>query len=236
MADPTGPDAESAEQVSADQHLKDEILVSMLGNVVFDGWTERSLRDGATMAGHDAAAALHAFPAGIPDVIVHFGGWTDRRMTAALEAMGEGFAGLPVRDRVARALHARFAALEPHKEAVRRLLVVLALPQNVALGTRQLYRAADAVWHAAGDDSTDFSFYTRRASMAGVLSAATFYWLADRSEDHAGTRAFIDRQIQKALSVGRTAGWAGSIAGGLTEAPWRLAATLRDWTVGRRAG
>ena len=46
-----------------------------------------------------------------------------------------------------------------------------------------------------GDASTDFSFYTKRASLAGIDAAATLFWLDDRSPDFADTEAFIDRRL-----------------------------------------
>lgn len=46
--------------------LRDEILVASLPNVVFDGWSLQSLRDGTQTAGHEPSALLRAFPAASP--------------------------------------------------------------------------------------------------------------------------------------------------------------------------
>jgi ubiquinone biosynthesis protein COQ9 len=97
--------------------------------------------------------------------------------------------------RVALALRLRLEVLAPWREAVRRGLSVLAMPQNAALGLRLLYDTVDAVWHGVGDQSTDFSFYTKRATLAGILAAATLFWLDDRSPGCAETEAFIDRRL-----------------------------------------
>jgi ubiquinone biosynthesis protein COQ9 len=69
------------------------------------------------------------------------------------------------------------------------------MPQNAPLGLRLLYETVDAVWHGVGDDSTDFSFYTKRATLAGIHAAATLFWLDDRSPGCADTEAFIDRRL-----------------------------------------
>ena len=53
----------------------------------------------------------------------------------------------------------------------------------------------ERLWYAAGDASTDFSFYTKRATLAGVAAAATLYWLEDRSPGFADTQAFIERRL-----------------------------------------
>jgi ubiquinone biosynthesis protein COQ9 len=61
-------------------------------------------------------------------------------------------------------------------------------------------RTVDAIWHAAGDRSTDFSWYSKRAILAAVWGATLLYWLRDISEDDAATLAFLDRRL---AGVGR---------------------------------
>src|SRR6266545_1461457 len=95
----------------------------------------------------------------------------------------------------ALALRLRFEVLTPWREAVRRGLSVLALPQNAALGLHLLYETVDGLWYGVGDSSTDFSFYTKRATLAGIYAAATLYWLDDRSPDFADTHEFIARRL-----------------------------------------
>jgi hypothetical protein len=48
---------------------------------------------------------------------------------------------------------------------------VLAWPGNAALAARCIGRTIDALWHAAGDRAADFSWYTKRATLAGVYAA-----------------------------------------------------------------
>ena len=64
----------------------------------------------------------------------------------------------------------------------------------------------DAIWHAAGDRSADFSWYTKRAILAAVYSATVLYWLRDTSEDDAATLAFLDRRLAGIGRIGRLRG------------------------------
>ena len=138
-------------------------------------------------------------------MVAAFSHWADREMLARLAPSlmpspqaGEGRVGVePVSlsRRVALALRLRFELLLPWREAVRRGLSVLAMPQNAPLGLRLLYDTVDAMWHGVGDRATDFSFYTKRATLAGIQAAATLYWLDDRSPESADTQAFIDRRL-----------------------------------------
>jgi ubiquinone biosynthesis protein COQ9 len=59
------------------------------------------------------------------------------------------------------------------------------------------------MWYAAGDTATDFSFYTKRATLAAIYTAAVLYWLEDRSEGFSDTRAFVDRRLAGVARFGR---------------------------------
>ena len=78
-----------------------------------------------------------------------------------------------MRERIALGVKTRLDILAPHREAVRRMLAFLALPANLPLAARLLYRTIDAIWYAAGDRATDFSFYTKRGLLAGVYASTT---------------------------------------------------------------
>ena len=103
-------------------------------------------------------------------------------------------------DRVAQAITARLEIVEPWREAVRRALTVLALPQNAPLGLRLLYATVDAIWYAAGDAATDVSFYTKRLDPGPRSTRPPCYTeLEDQlPEGFADTRAFIDRRLARA--------------------------------------
>ncbi|WP_448188861.1 COQ9 family protein [Azospirillum sp. sgz301742] len=216
--------------------VRDEILLATLPNVVFDGWSELALRDGARIAGHDAVMAHRAFPGGIPELIEHFGAWTDRRM--AEEMAARPLAEMRTGDKVKLALRTHFEVLEPHREAKRRMMAYLAMPQNVALGLQLLYRSVDSMWYAAGDDSTDFNHYTKRALLAAVLSASTFYWLDDQSEGREESWSFIDRRLADVMGVGKAMSTVGGIGGLIWRlpSPMRFARQLRQRTTDAQAG
>ncbi len=215
--------------------LRDDILVASLPNVVFDGWSLQALRDGTHMAGHEPSALLRAFPGGVTDAVEHFADWTDRQMLDRLEA--QPLAEMKVRERISLAVRTYFEVLEPYREAKRRQISYLAMPQNVALGLRLLYRTVDAMWFAAGDTSTDYNHYTKRALLSAVVSSSTFYWLDDQSEGHVETRAFIDRRLADVMAVGKATSSVGKIGSMLNflPNPLRFARQMRQRTTGAQA-
>jgi ubiquinone biosynthesis protein COQ9 len=186
------------------EHDRDRLIEAILPDVAFDGWSHGALRSAARRLDMPAEEALALFPRGAPDIVAAFSAWADRRMLDRFEATASETAGTA--SRVKRALGLRFEVVEPWREAVRRALSVLALPPHAVLGMRLIYDTVDGIWYAAGDASTDFSFYTKRATLAGIYAATLMYWLEDRSEDFAYTRAFIDRRLADVALVGKLRG------------------------------
>jgi ubiquinone biosynthesis protein COQ9 len=140
------------------------------------------------------------FPGGIAEVIEAFFDLADRRMEEA--AAGAGLGEMRTPQRVRTLIVLRLTWLRPHREAVRRALGVLALPRHARVAARCTARTVDAVWHAAGDKSADFSWYTKRATLAAVYGTTLLAWLRDDGEDEA-TLAFLDRRLEGVADIGR---------------------------------
>ena len=172
---------------------RDRLIAALLPDVAFDGWSRHSLRMAAGRSGIPVGEAMALFPRGAPDMVAAFSRWADRQMLDRLEATP--VEPISLSRRVALALRLRFEVLTPWREAVRRGLAVLALPQNAPLGLRLLYETVDGLWYGIGDSSTDFSFYTKRATLAGIYAAAVLYWLDDRSPGAIATDEFVERRL-----------------------------------------
>lgn len=178
--------------------MNDALLDEVLRQVPFDGWSRRALE----AAAGDALTMDREFPGGVADAVRAFSDRADAAMVAALEANPPEH----TRDRVTAGVRARLEYVAPHKEAVRRLAGWLALPGHQAIAARCLYRTVDSIWYAAGDRSTDFSFYTKRALLAAVYGATVLYWLEDRSPGAAATWGFLDRSIEGVMRLPRLRG------------------------------
>ena len=177
------------------------LIEAMLPSVPFDGWSRLALRSAARRVGLSAGEALALFPNGAAELVACFSRWVDLRMLDRLDTTN--LEPMRIAERVALAIATRLEILAPWREAVRRALSVLALPQHAPLGLRLLYQTVDAIWYAAGDRATDFSFYTKRSTLAAIYAATLLYWLGDSSPDFADTRAFLDRRLAGAASIGK---------------------------------
>jgi ubiquinone biosynthesis protein COQ9 len=193
-----------SEAVEERRALKDKLLESALLHAAFDGWSRRTLLNAAKDAGVDPATARRLFPRGGDSLLEWLDDWADRQMLAATE--GEDLTQLPVRRRIARLARARLDALGQHREALRRAAVAHLLPGNVLGSGHSLWQTVDRMWQAAGlggDPAEGFGYYSRRATLAGVLTATFLYWLQDQSDGFADSWAFLDRRIDDVMRFGQ---------------------------------
>lgn len=166
------------------------------------GWTDAALAEAVAATGLDPALAPSLFPRGVPGAIEAWCDLADRDMEAAAAA-DEGFDTLRTAARIRRLVDLRLAAAAPHKPALRRAVALLALPWNAPVSLRCTARTVDAMWHAAGDRSADFAWYTKRASLAGVYAATLAYWLRDDRAETEDALAFLDRRLEGLARIGR---------------------------------
>jgi ubiquinone biosynthesis protein COQ9 len=176
--------------------LADRILDAALPSIAFDGWTQSTLERAALTLGLSAFDVTRAFPAGPIDAINRFVARSNEQMLAALPA---DFAQMKIRERIATAVMLRLRQQLPYREAVRRALAVYAMPWHALDGVKRSYETVDAIWHAAGDTSTDYNFYTKRIILSKVYALTLSVWLDDTSENLAETEAFLRRRIENVM-------------------------------------
>ena len=186
---PTDPDAP----------LRDRLADAVASEAVFDGWTRTAMATAGRRLELPSGEADRLFPGGPVQLLTYLSQRADRRTVEDMEK--EGVADLKIRDRIKSAVRIRLERHAGEREAVRRALALLALPFNAGLALQLLYKTVDAMWYAAGDSSTDFNFYTKRATLAGVYSSTLLYWLNDRSPGSEASWSFLDRRIDDVMKI-----------------------------------
>ena len=191
------------------EQLRRRLALAVGENAVFDGWTRQAVDSAAAQLGVDPVQARLAFPKSQPAMIDCFIQEVDRALEASFTA--EQLGEMKIRERIRALVWRRLGIMGEAREAVRRGLAVLAMPQNVPLALRISWRSADLMWRLAGDTSTDFNHYTKRVTLGAVYGSTLLAWLDDQSEGWADTAAFLDRRIDNVMSFEKwKAGWRGS--------------------------
>jgi ubiquinone biosynthesis protein COQ9 len=180
---------------------RDAVIDALLPQVPFDGWTMKSVRQALVSLGQHPDDAPLLFPGGTGEMIAAYCALADERMAAA--ATAADLAAYRVPGRVKAIIALRLEQARGDKEAIRRALAWLTIPTNAPVAAKTLAATVDTIWHAAGDISADFSWYTKRGILAGVYSSTLLYWLRDVSDEDEATLAFLDRRLADVGRVGK---------------------------------
>uniref|UniRef100_A0A4X1UZ78 Ubiquinone biosynthesis protein n=1 Tax=Sus scrofa TaxID=9823 RepID=A0A4X1UZ78_PIG len=109
-------------------------------------------------------------------------------------------------------------------------LSILMLPHNIPSGLSLLTSMVDDMWHYAGDQSTDFNWYTRRAVLAGIYNTTELVMMQDSSPDFEDTWRFLENRINDAMNMGHTAKQVKSTGEALVQGLMGAAVTLKNLT------
>jgi ubiquinone biosynthesis protein COQ9 len=200
-------DAHAINDMTLDE-LRPVLARAVPVDAAFDGWGEKALLSAAARLGLNPDIAGLVFPGGAVEMIDAWFESVDADMAERLPA--ETLATLKIRERISALVLARLDIMRPQREALRRAQAILAMPQNAKRTLSLGWRAADAMWRAAGDTATDYNHYTKRAILGAVYASTALIFVNDESEGDADTRAFLDRRIDGIMRFEKAkAKWTG---------------------------
>lgn len=230
----TDQSGEEEEDYESEEQIQHRILTAALEFVPDHGWTAEAIAEGAQSLGLSSAAAS-MFGSDGSELILHFVTQCNARLNHVLEEEQKlvqlGQAEKRKTDQFLRdAVETRLRMLIPYIEHWPRALSILLLPQNIPPSLSLLTSMVDDMWHYAGDQSTDFNWYTRRAVLAGIYNTTELVMMQDSSPDFEDTWRFLDNRINDAMNMGHTAKQVKSTGEALVQGLMGAAVTLKNLT------
>ena len=189
--------------------IRIDLIRAMLTHVPFDGWTWKAMEQGAIDIGFEKKKTSSyrmkifkdLFKNGSIDFIEIFSEIIDLEVKEKYDLLE--FKPERVSEKIKKIIMIRLNLCQKYKEAVRTSISLTAMPINAKISLNILYRTCNSMWRIAGDKSTDFSFYTRRISLAAVYTSTLLFWLNDNSNDNVETEFFLDRRLKDINKVSR---------------------------------
>ena len=181
---------------------KIDLIMAMLTHVPFDGWTWEAMEQGAIDIGFEKKKTTSLrikifkdlFKNGSIDFIDIFSEIIDLEVKESYNSIEPKPERVP--EKIKKIIMIRLNLCQKYKEAVRSSISLTAIPANTKISLNILYRTCNSIWRIAGDKSTDFSFYTRRISLAAVYTSTLLFWLNDKSNNNVDTEFFLDRRLK----------------------------------------
>lgn len=175
--------------------MEQAVLDSALSRAAALGWNGRLVRAACADQGLSRGDEELLLPNGPRDLVALSWRRHDDQAMAALEAVDPKT--LKIRERIGRGVSARLEAAAADGVAEKRAAGYLALPTNTDLVLKLTWATADRLWDWAGDTTTDWNHYSKRAILSGILVPAMTLRLFDGK---AAADAFVARRIENVMS------------------------------------
>ena len=187
--------------------IRNDLIKAMLTHVPFDGWTWKAMEQGAIDIGFEKkkTSSLRIkifkdlFKNGPIDFIDIFSKIIDLEVKKNYDTIELKPERVP--EKIKKLIMIRLNLCQKYKEVVRASISLTAIPVNAKISLNILYRTCNSMWRIVGDKSTDFSFYTKRISLAAVYTSTLLFWLNDTSSNNVETEFFLDRRLKDVSKI-----------------------------------
>ncbi len=180
---------------------KEQIFKKFFEIVIFEGWSEETLKTAAKEAGFDPILGLHYFPNGPTDIMDTLAIKMDEEL--ARTTSPKEIAKMRVHEKISHLTKKRLLLYTPYRDALESYGVHLVFPRNAATSLKAIARTVDLIWFMVGDTSTDHNYYSKRGLLGVVYVSTALYWMNDKSESFGESWSFLDRRIENVLKFGK---------------------------------
>jgi ubiquinone biosynthesis protein COQ9 len=177
--------------------IREAIGTRIAAHASFDGWNAKAVVSAATELGIDNDLAVLACKGRAIDLVSLWIDAVDAEMARRLP--DEKLAAMKIRARITALIATRLEIMAPDKEALRRALTIMAMPQNAVTAAKLGWRSADRMWRLAGDTATDFNHYSKRMTLSAIYASVLAAFVNDDSDNFTETRGFLDRRIENIM-------------------------------------
>lgn len=165
------------------------------------GVSDQTLLDACTSVAGESAFCY--FPEKCLDILRHISKEFQEQLTIVYR---DTPLPLRIRDKIHTLVMQQLKIYTKHKnyrEFLRAVLKFALCPSHIGFGLRMLNATVSNIWRLSGDQSTDFSYYTKRASLGLVYLVTLIYFIDDYSDGFVNTEKFLERRINNTLFIAK---------------------------------
>ncbi len=165
-------------------------------NLPFEGWNASTLERASRELGFPKGYSDILYPAGFREFSKEFADICNKE--AIKKAKDAGLNGMKTAQKAEELIYQKVRIYHTKlrtKEAFKKLISYSIFPNSAVTTVRNIFSFSSEAWYEMGDTSTDFSYYTRRASFSAIYSKAALYSLDDDSLNLEKTRNYIKKSI-----------------------------------------
>ena len=175
-----------------------EILKEAKKHLIFDGWNENIFQTISNRRKYKEEEMRSLFSKGYKSLLELYLSSADQEMIKACNKID--LIRMKIHERIREIILLKLKINAKDKNLFKRTFFTLMLPQHFNIATYSLYRTVDHIWYIAGDNSTNFNFYTKRLILAGIYNSTVFYWInGDRTFKQ--TKDFLNNQLKQVSKI-----------------------------------
>ncbi|MBP7190426.1 MAG: COQ9 family protein [Rickettsiaceae bacterium] len=160
---------------------KNDFLALMQPSIIQYGWTVLAMEDVSLKLGLDKNYYLVIFKDGIPEIADYYDQIMDLEMISRLSDLEKPS---KIRHKISLAVKTRLKLMSKVSRSLSR---------------KSLWNTADVIWKYAGDESTDFNYYTKRAILSLVYTMSFRHYLKSNSDE--SIDEYVDNVIDMVLKI-----------------------------------
>ena len=200
-------------------NYSEKLVLGMLLNIPFDGLQWEALYRAAEdlkiyknpLTNENKIELKNFFENDLVNTIKAFNDYLDDKMEDSFSKTKKNKQRTP--EKIKSLILNRISASLDFKDGIVSSLGFMSLPQNSKPSLKMLYNTCDRIWRVSGDQSTDFSFYTKRLILSGVYSSTLMYWIQDDTGDLKNTEDFLNRRLEDVLKIGKAKQFSSKLKG-----------------------
>lgn len=177
--------------------IRIKILEDIKPYVIKEGWN-KDLFTTVSQSSHFKYEEIKAlFPEGNKTLVQMYLNEIDKKMNNDSKKIN--LIRLRVHERIRELIILRLKIMLKDKKFVSKTFLYLLLPNNFKLATKFLYKISDQIWYLAGDHSTDFNFYSKRAILSSIYTITMMHFI--NNDNLNDTIQVLDKQLKRVSHI-----------------------------------
>ncbi len=170
-----------------------KILKEIKSLVIKDGWNDQLFFNYSKTSKFSNEEINALFPEGYKTLIDMYLEEINLKMTKNSKKIN--LIRLRTHERVRELVKLRLNIMLKEKILVKKTFIHLLLPFNYKIAYKNLYKTVDQIWFLAGDNSTDFNFYSKRMILATIYTSTISHFI--NNDDYQKTINFLEKNLKK---------------------------------------
>ena len=174
-----------------------KILQQIKPLVINKGWNSKLLFNYSQKQNFSYEEINVLFPEGYKTLINMYLNEVNEKMT--LNSKKLNLISFRVHERIRELIILRLKIMLKEKKLITKTFLHLLLPNNHNIACKNLYKTVDQIWFLAGDNSTDFNFYSKRLILSTIYTAIMIHFINNDNLDE--TIELLNEKLKKASII-----------------------------------